>query len=270
MLEMMVALALQLQAAPYVKNPKYWPNPVMDETAPPVPLLRIGAVLVLSKTNGFRDDEQIVAATRAVQEIVRAGGRDVFATENAAIMNPRDLKHFRVVVLNSNSGNIFTEPQRAAFRAWIEKGGGVVLLHGAGGDHDYAWDWYRDALLGVRFIGHTSRPDQFQQGDIHVVESGHRAMRGLPVKWTRVEEWYAFDRVPADRNTRILAMLHEASYRPAPEQRMGKLHPVVWTRCVGRGRTIFSALGHRAQSYAEPLHRTLIGNAIDWAAGKNC
>lgn len=268
MIEILIALALQ-QAA-YVKNPKYWPTPVMDEAAPPVPPLRRGSVLVLSKTNGFRDDEQIVAATKAVQEIVKDGGRDVFATENAAVMNPRDLAKFSVVVLNSNSGNIFTEAQRAAFRGWIETGGGVVLLHGAGGDHTYDWAWYRDALLGVHFNGHTSKPDQFQQGDIHVTQPKHHVMRGIPVKWTRTEEWYTFDKVPTGQGTRILATLDEASYRPVPEQRMGKLHPIIWTRCVAQGRSVFSALGHQAQSYAEPLHRKLIGNAIDWASGKSC
>lgn len=268
MIELLLALALQ--PAPYVKNPKYWPTPVMDEAPPPLPPLKRGAVLVLSKTNGFRDDEQIVAATTALQEIVQESGRDVFATENAAIMNPRDLGRFKVVVLNSTSGNIFTESQRAAFREWVEKGGGVVLLHGAGGDHHYDWSWYRDALVGVRFIGHTSKPDQFQQGDIHVAEPRHKVTRGILVKWTRTEEWYAFDRVPTGQKTRILATLDEASYRPAPEQRMGATHPIIWTRCVARGRSIFSALGHQAQSYAEPLHRRLISNAIDWAAGTRC
>lgn len=268
MIEILMPMALQ--QAPYVKNPKYWPTPVMDEVAPPVPPLKRGAVLVLSKTNGFRDDEQIVAATEAVQEIVKEGGRDVFATENAAIMNPRDLARFRVVVLNSNSGNIFTDAQRAAFRAWIEQGGGVVLLHGAGGDHNYDWAWYRDTLLGVHFTGHTSKPDQFQQGDIHVTARTHRVMRGIPVKWTRTEEWYAFDRVPSGQGTRILATLDEASYRPAADQQMGQVHPIIWTRCVVRGRSVFSALGHQAHSYGEPLHRRLIGNAIAWAAGKTC
>jgi hypothetical protein len=256
--------------APYVKNPLFWPTPVMDSVAPTLPPLRPGAVLVLSKTNGYRDNEQIIAATPVVVDLIRQRGRDAFATENAAVMNPRDLAKFAVVVLNSTSGNIFTDEQRAAFRAWIERGGGVVLLHGAGGDHHYDWDWYRDELLGVRFNGHTSKPDQFQSGTIRIREPAHPAMCGLPAAWTRVEEWYAFDRVPTGAGTRILATLDEATYRPVPEQRMGALHPIVWTRCIGRGRMIFSALGHKAETYAEPLHRTLIGNAIGWAAGRRC
>lgn len=265
-----LVMGLALQATPYVKDPRFWPQPVMDQIPPQIPRLRAGAVLVLSKTNGFRDPEQIPVAAATVERIVRAAGRDVYATENAAVMNARDLARFRVVVLNSTSGDIFTAAQRQAFRAWVERGGGVVLLHGAGGDHDYAWDWYRDALLGVRFIGHTSTPDQFQQGTIGVVARDHPAMAGLPRRWSRVEEWYAFDGVPRGAGTRILATLDEATYRPAPAQRMGAVHPIVWTRCVGRGRAIFSALGHRAATYAEPLHERLIGNAVHWASGRRC
>jgi uncharacterized protein len=270
MIALPLAWALAGQQTAYVKDPRYWPAPVMDRVAPTLPRLRTGAVLVLTKTNGYRDPEQIVAAKQALSEIVRADGRDVFVTENAAVMNPADLARFRVVVLASTSGDIFTPQQRAAFRSWIERGGGVVLLHGAGGDHNYAWTWYRDTLLGTRFIGHSSKPDQFQQGGIRIAAPEHAAMRGLPARWSRVEEWYAFNGVPAGQGTRVLATLDEASSRPAPEQRMGELHPIIWTRCVARGRAIFSALGHRAESYAEPLHRRLIGNAIRWAAGRRC
>lgn len=267
---MLMLAALQVPAAPPVRTGPNWPTPVMDETPPALPRLRAGAVLLLSKTNGFRDGAQITAATRAVSEIVRAGGRDVFATENAAVMNARDLARFRVIVLNSTSGNIFTAAQRAAFRGWIERGGGVVLLHGAGGDPSYDWDWYRDTLLGVRFIGHISRPEQFQAGAIDIAERDHPAMRGLPKRWTRTEEWYSFDRVPTGQRTRILATVDEASYRLPARLQMGAVHPIVWTRCIGEGRILFSALGHKAETYGEPLHRRLIGNAVGWAAGRRC
>jgi len=29
-------------------------------------------------------------------------------------------------------------------------------------------------------------------------------------------------------------------------------------------------LGHKAETYAEPLHQLLIGDAIRWASGKRC
>ena len=272
-LHSLIALAMG-QAAPSpppARDPRNWPAPVMDTEAPVLPGLRPGAVLVLSKTNGFRDPEQIDTAKKVLTDLVRKQARDVFETENAAVMNSRDLARFSTVVFNSTSGNIFDESQRAAFKSWVERGGGVVLLHGAGGDPAYDWRWWPDMLIGAQFIGHTGRPKQFQQATIDVVDRAHPAMRRLPAKWVRTEEWYSFDRIPSGNGTRILATVDETTYEPFPERvRMGKPHPVIWSRCVGKGRVIFSSLGHKAETYAEPLHQFLISDAIRWAGREGC
>ena len=254
-------------AAGWVKNPAYWPEPVMDHAPPILPALDAArSVLVFSKTNGFRDGPQIAEANAALETMLRARGWDAFVSENAAVFNREQLSRFDVVVLNSISGNVFTETQREAFRAWIEAGGGVVALHGSGGDSRYDWDWYVDTLLGAQFIGHTNAPKQFQQAVVLVDAVDHPAMRGLPRAWRRTDEWYAFDRVPAGHGTRILARLDEQSYAPEAAHRMGE-HPVVWTRCIARGRVFYSALGHKAETYREPLHLQMIDGAIGWAAG---
>lgn len=270
----LAVLAATVQAAPSpapspapARSGPNWPTPVMDSVAPALPDLRPGAVLVLSKTNGFRDPEQIAAAKRVLAQIVGDGGADLFETENAAVVNPRDLARFSTVVFNSTSGNIFTPEQRTAFRAWVEGGGGVVLLHGAGGDPEYDWDWWPDVLIGAQFIGHTGRPKQFQVATVEVQDRTHPATRHLPADWRRTDEWYSFDRVPTGHGTRILATLDEGSYDPTPERiRMGSPHPIIWTRCIGSGRVFYSALGHKAQTYSEPLHQQMIGGAIRWAS----
>ncbi|UWX04831.1 ThuA domain-containing protein [Pseudoxanthomonas sp. NC8] len=82
------------------------------------------AVLVFSKTNGFRDDAQIQAANRALRRLVEARSWDVYVSENAALFNPEALAKFDVVVLNSTSGDTFLPTQRDAFRHWLEQGGG--------------------------------------------------------------------------------------------------------------------------------------------------
>ncbi|MCW3849421.1 ThuA domain-containing protein [Sphingomonas sp. LB-2] len=251
---------------PFVKDPRYWPTPVMDQVRPQLPRFhRPHRVLIFSKTNGFRDDPQNKAATRALIRLATTRGWDFYASENAALFNREQLQEFDVIVLNSISGNVWTDPQRAAFKAWLERGGGLVALHGSGGDHHYDWQWYVDTVIGAQFIGHTYQPKQFQMGTILIADPRHPALHGIPLKWTREEEWYAFDRVPSGNRTHILATLDEASYEPAPEQRMGT-HPIIWTRCVGRGRVFFSALGHKAETYGEPLHLRLIDNALGWAS----
>jgi type 1 glutamine amidotransferase len=49
--------------------------------------------------------------------------------------------------------------------------------------------------------------------------------------------------------------------------RMGD-HPLIWERCVGKGRVFFSALGHQASAYQEAAHLEMIDKAIGWAARK--
>ena len=260
------SLAMAQAAPAYVKDPRFWPTPVMDSEPPVLPkFTREHVVLIFSKTNGYREDAQIKAANAALKSIVRQKGWDEFVSENAAVFNAEALARFDVIVLNSTSGNIFTDSQRAAFRQWLEQGGGSVALHGAGGDPHYDWSWYVDVMLGAQFIGHTSKPKQFQQGVIRVVDREHPAMRVLPAEWRREEEWYAFNHVPSGYGTKVLARLDESSIDAPPEQHMGD-HPIIWTRCIGRGGVFFSALGHKAETYSEPLHLEMIGGALSWAA----
>ena len=47
--------------------------------------------------------------------------------------------------------------------------------------------------------------------------------------------------------------------------RMGSDHPIIWTRCLGRGRTLYSALGHEAAAWTtEAEHTQMIAAGIEW------
>ena len=245
-----------------------------DKDAPKLPELKQPAILIFSKTNGFRDSNQIATANAALEKIAKDKGWASFTTENAAVFNPEQLAKFKAVVWNSTSGDVLTPEQRAAFKAWMEAGGGFVGLHGAGGDPSYKWQWYVDDLIGAQFIGHTLSP-QFQQGRLVIEDQTHPATKGLGAEWVREEEWYSFDKSPRAKGYHILVTLDEASYSPREkipllvdkDLRMGKDHPIVWTHCLGNGRAFYSALGHRAESYAEPKHLAMIAGAISWVAG---
>jgi type 1 glutamine amidotransferase len=45
---------------------------------------------------------------------------------------------------------------------------------------------------------------------------------------------------------------------------MGEDHPVIWSHCIGRGRSIYSALGHLADAYSEPEHLRFLEEAVGW------
>ena len=228
------------------------------------------AVLVFSKTNGFRHADTIPVASKLIEDFAKENGWGYFQTENGAAFSPEILARFDAVVFNNVSGDVFTPDQRAALKGFLENGGGFVGIHGSGGDFSYAWDWYVNDLIGAQFIGHTMNP-QFPKATMRIVDKGHPATAALPDSWTREEEWYSFDKSVRAKGYRVLATVDETSYKPdgmwGQDLRMGKDHPMVWAHCIGKGRVLYSALGHKPEYYAEDNHRKLLLGAAEWALG---
>lgn len=232
------------------------------------------AVLVFDKINGFRDSPSVDAAARALREMAAHRGWTMVFSGNGAVFNAKDLARFDVVVWNNVSGDVLTLSQRVAFQRWIERGGGFAGIHGSGGDPVYFWDWYADTLIGARFTGHPSSP-QFQTARV-VVEDGGGITAGLPADWALLEEWYSFDASPRAKGVRVLATLDERTYTPETfggrSLRMGD-HPIAWSQCIGRGRSFYTAIGHRPEVHSEPNAVRLLEQGIAWAAGlgeSNC
>ncbi|WP_404478459.1 ThuA domain-containing protein [Novosphingobium sp. BL-52-GroH] len=227
------------------------------------------AILVFEKVNGFLDRPSFDAAHTALTEIAKSHGWTLVFSDKPAVFNPRDLKRFRAVVWNNISGDALTLTQRAAFRRWIEQGGGYVGIHGAGGDPVWFWDWYADTLVGARFAGHPNTP-HYQNATVRVEPGNHPAVRGLPSNWQMSEEWYSFERSPRAGGARVLATLDESTYQPigmnGASIAMGD-HPISWTRCIANGRSFYTAIGHMPEAYSEPNSRKLLDQGIAWAAG---
>lgn len=246
---------------------------IYETTPPQVPAdLPRPAILVFSKTNGFRHEEAIPAGNLLLAKIAKDNGWGYFQTENGATFSPELLKHFDAVVFNNTSGDVFTPDQRAAFKAFLENGGGYLGIHAAGDNSHKAWDWYMTQVIGTTFIGHPIDP-QFQKATIRVEDKTNPATRALADGWERTDEWYSFDKSPRRPGINILATLDESTYQPGSffgkELAMGKDHPIIWSRCVGRGRMLYSALGHTAATFAEPEYQGMLRGALLWTLRKD-
>jgi uncharacterized protein len=250
---------------------------VYETTPPALPRdIPRPALLVFSKTNGFRHEEAIPAANALFARLAADEGWGYFQTENGATFRPDILARFDAVVFNNVSGDVFTSDQRQALQAFIEKGGGFVGVHGSGGDMSYDWRWYVDHLIGAQFIGHPMSP-QFQSATVRIEDPTHPATRSLPRTWQRTDEWYSFEASPRAKGYRILATLDESGYSPkgpfGQDLAMGRDHPIAWWHCTGRGRVLYSAMGHQASAYAEPHYRQMLRGAVRWALrleGEGC
>jgi type 1 glutamine amidotransferase len=241
---------------------------VYETTPPELPAdIPHPAILVFSKTNGFRHEEAIPAANALFAQLARENGWGYFQTENGATFDPAILSRFDAVVFNNVSGDVFTPAQRAAFKQFVENGGGFVGVHGAGGDFSYDWRWYVNDLIGAQFIGHPMGP-QFQQATVRIEDKTHPSTCGLPDSWTRTDEWYSFEKPVRKPGYHVLATLDEATYSPkgmfGQRLAMGKDHPIAWWHLVGKGRVFYSAMGHQASAYAEPDYRKMLLGALTW------
>jgi type 1 glutamine amidotransferase len=224
---------------------------------------------VFDKINGFRDVASVEAAASALEAMAARRGWTLVSTDNGAVFNATDLARFDAVVWNNVSGDAFTLPQQHAFKQWLHTGVGFAGMHGSGGDRVYVWGWYADTLIGARFIGHPMSP-QFQQARVVIEDRESAITTGPGGGWTMTEEWYSFEKSPREKGVHVLAVLDESTYSPigigGEDLRMGD-HPIAWTQCIGEGRSFYSAIGHRPESYSEPNSAALLERGIEWAAG---
>ncbi len=276
LLQISLALALSLTAVALIGAWKIgawhvlFPSTAHDVQAPAIARnLAEPAVLLFSKTNGFRHRDGIAAGNRLLSQQAAQLGWGVFATENGAVFNAADLQRFAVVVFQNATGDMLSAAQRAALARWVESGGGWLGVHAAGDGSHSSWPWYLEQLLGAEFTAHTMGP-QFQRASVLIDNAAHPVNRDMKHVWSHEEEWYSWQASPRGRGFTILATLDEDSYAPVQKMftatrdlRMGD-HPVAWSHCVGSGRSVYAAMGHRAQSFDNPEFQKLLRNALTW------
>ena len=217
-----------------------------------------GRLLVFSKTEGFRH-----ASIEPGQEALRAMGQqygfDVEVTEDAAAFTEDNLRRYDAVVFLNTTGDVLDEAQQQHFERYIESGGGYLGIHAAT-DTEYEWPWYGQ-LAGAYFAGHPSNPN-VREGVLDVVDADHPSTATLPNPWRHTDEWYDFKSF--NLNVHVLLKIDERSYRDEVKQ---QYHPVAWYHEVEGGRAFYTALGHTAASFAEPLFLEHLWGGIRYAVG---
>lgn len=229
------------------------------------------ATLVFSATTDWRHNSGIAGASAFWSRESDENGSGIFITEDAGVFTDENLEKFSVIVMNSATGDVLTRDQQIAIERFVENGGGLIAQH-AMGDSSLAgfWPWWEDQL-GTEFVSHPADP-QFQTADVVVLAEGHPVVEGLGAKFSHNDEWYTFTG-PISGDVVVLAGLDESTYSPlnkvygVEDLRMGPKpedHPIIWAKCPGNGKIVYSALGHKAESYDSDPHRKLLQNAMAW------
>jgi type 1 glutamine amidotransferase len=221
-------------------------TPQPDQAATQAQAKRFRA-LVFTKTTGFRHDS-IPEGVAAIRRLGSEHGFAVDTTENAGRFTHRNLARYKVVIFLQTTGTpIRRSAQRAAFKRYIRRGGGFVGVHAAS-DTRGRWKWY-ERLVGARFDRHDPG---VSERTVRVVDRRTAATRALPAAWTRTDEWYRFRSRP---RAHVLAELDES-------------RPLAWCHRYDGGRSVYTAMGHTKESYAEPQFVGHLLGTIEMAAGR--
>lgn len=220
-------------------------------------------VLVFSRTTGFRHpsiaDAQRVLADLPPSELVVAT-----LTEDPTRFTDDGLEAFDVVLFANTTGNVLDDAQQAAMERFIRRGRGFVGVHSAA-DTEYDWPWY-GRLVGAYFVNHPLLP-------VPVVatteDDTHPSTMHLPPTFDWTDEIYNFDRNPRSDNVILLTIDESGFIYPnfPPGPSMGADHPVAWYKEFDGGRSFYTNLGHRPESWDDPRFRRHLLGGIRWAAG---
>jgi uncharacterized protein len=212
-------------------------------------------VLIFTRTAGYRH-ASIPAAAAALRGLAALAGMSVQTTEDPAVFTRARLESCPAVVFLSTTGDVLTGAARTALERYVLGGGGFLGVHSAS-DTERGWPFFRE-LIGARFASHPP----LQPGTVRVADPGHPATARLPRTWQWTDEWYDFASRP-EPSWRVLATVDEDSYAGGT---MGAAHPLAWCRDIGRGRSLYTALGHAAEAYADPDFRAHLLGALAWVA----
>ena len=216
-------------------------------------------VLLFSHTTGYRH-ASIEPGIAALSALARRQGFAVTASESPAAFD--DLSAYSAIVLLSSTtdpkrpdSEWLTGARRDELQRFVRGGGGIVAIHAAADSH-YHWPWYA-RMIGGRFERH---PAGTPSGTLRRATASHPATKTLPASFRRVDEWYYF--ADYDPESRLLVTLDPSSIGESDSNP----NPIAWARRFEGGRIFYTAMGHTAESFAEPLVLDHIAGGLRWAA----
>jgi type 1 glutamine amidotransferase len=252
--------------------------PVSYETE--VPALTIPAdrpaVLLFSKSTGYRHSGSIEASKPVIAALAKKNGWFLYETEEGGVFNPEQLAKFSAVIFNNSTGEVINEVQKRALENYVENGGSLMGIHGSG-DNSHHWDWYTQNLLGAEFSHHPLNPQIQQTAVLADSEADSLLTAQIPSAWNHADEWYVFLENPRKKGFSIVYAINGESIRPSGNLSflitdknfgMGKDHPVAWYRQIGKGKTFYTSMGHDEAVWKDAHFVQLIENAILWSQHK--
>jgi type 1 glutamine amidotransferase len=245
--------------------------PVSYETEKPILNIPIDkpAILLFSKSTGFRHAGSIDTGKLVFADLAKRNHWEIYETESGGVFNPEQLKRFKVVIFNNSTGRVLNDEQQKALEDYVENGGSLMGIHGAG-DDSHHWPWYEANLLGGKFSHHAIKM-QLQDADVMMdqgADSGFK--KTLSHQWHNADEWYVFFNQP--KGFQVLYYIDGEKIDPSgnilfvkdKNFGMGKKHPVAWYKSTGKGKSFYTSMGHSEEVWRRMDYVKMIEAAVNW------
>jgi len=149
---------------------------------------------------------------------------------------------------------------RDAMLQSVHEGAGFVGVHSAT-DTWYTVPAYHE-MVGAVFDGHPWH----QRVWLAVEDRTHPATRHLGERFELLDEIYQF-RAWSRADVHVLLRLDPGSVDVRRGKRTDGDYALAWTKSWGRGRVIYTALGHEPAVWADERFQSHLLGAIQWALG---
>jgi uncharacterized protein len=173
-----------------------------------------------------------------------------------------EIKNADVAVVSVNRQFFDTPEYRKALFDFAAAGKGLVMLHPGTWYGFPNWPELNATIVGGGARGH----DRIAKFSVNVVKPAHPIMKGVPASFEVEDELYYLNAEPDKiaAGTASIEVLAETS----PSVRFKQPHPSVWTTAHPKARIVGIALGHDERTHDLPAFKTLLVNAVTWAASR--
>ena len=221
--------------------------------------------LMLRHSAGF-EHTYLPDAEVALKQLGEKHDWEIRTTHRLDKVTPDVLEGLDLLIFATTGNLAFTVEQKEAILSFVRDGKGFLGIHNAT-DSCYDWPEYGE-MLGGWFNGHPWH----QEVGIIVEDTNHPATRMLgdrsrsTVRFSVVDEIYTFKNWDRDK-THVLMRIDNDTVDLAKGNRDDHDYAMGWCHDYGKGRVMYTALGHPDALWREKWFQDHITGCIRWATG---
>lgn len=221
-------------------------------------------VVLITDTNDYVHD--VVKPTdgdslvkRTIQSVVEKnlGGRLVHcsdaATLSAEMLDPAKTK----AIVMYTTGNLPLDPE--ALNRYVEGGGTLMGIHCATDTFHKDAGFY--GLIGGTFLEHPWTADT--EVTLKALEPDHPVVAPIGAGRTLKEEIYVFKNFDPAKVRVLMVLDMQKTQMKRPE-----MVPIVWVKQVGKGRVLYTSLGHNEAVWNSDWYQQHLTDSLKWLMGE--